>query len=412
MNNVVNREGSKITIFSLNSSYVLREFTSSINEAVIRCGYQDITLDINTKDSSLYPNTLVPLSGIIDHFKSQGIKVDVFENGRNYKKHNVVSTYSPLTNQVELKKPLSKIWRFEDTADICEIQKAIISELRKDDVFANGVLEGIEWSINEIMDNVLNHSQAGVGFIMSQLHKNSKHVAFTIFDSGIGIYNSFKGSNHIIRKNADALSLCLQEGVTRDPKIGQGNGMCGLFSLIKEGNGILNISSGQDTFRYWNGETCVTKEGICSLSRKLGCTTVDFQLDYSSDISIERVLTFQGKTFSFINLFLEGLEDEHGVLVFKVNEMSEGTGTRDAALRLKNQIINSIKNQRKRAVIDFAGINVVSSSYIDELIAKLLIDLGLFQFNKRISLQNMSEVLQKTLQKSVIQRIIEDYSQG
>ena len=75
--------------------------------------------------------------------------------------------------------------------------------------------------------------------------------------------------------------------------------------------------------------------------------------------------------------------------------MAEGTGTRESALRLKNQIINSIKEQNKCAIIDFEGINVVSSSFIDELIAKLFIDLGLFQFNRRISLRGMSPLLQK-----------------
>lgn len=404
------REGSHIKVLNLNNPQVLSDFTSAIKYAVYRCSYQDITVDINTK-GALYPNTLVPLCGILNFFSDSGIGVTILENGRIPFKRSIVSTYAPSLNPSEIKRPLSKIWKFENTADICDIQNSIIAELRKEDVFAQGVLEGIEWSINEIMDNVLNHSQAGVGFIMSQLHMNSKHIAFTIFDSGIGIFNSFKGSKHIIHSNADALSLCLQEGVTRDSRVGQGNGMCGLFSLIKEGNGILNISSGRDTYRYWNGETSITKDGVCSLSKELGCTTVDFQLDYSSDISIDRVLTFQGKHFSFTNLFTDNLEDDNGVLVFKVVEMSEGTGTREAALRLKNQIINSIRDKNKRAIIDFEGVNVVASSYIDELIAKLLTELGLFQFNRRISLHNMTELLQKTLQKSVIQRIIEDYSE-
>jgi hypothetical protein len=409
MNNNVYRDGSRIKINNLNSPQVLSDFTSAIKYAVYKCGYQDITVDINTK-GSLYPNTLVPMCGILNYFSDLGIGVLILENGRVPFKRSILTTFVPSLDQSDIKRPLSKIWKFENTADIYDIQSAIIAELRKEDEFAQGVLEGIEWSINEIMDNVLNHSQAGVGFIMSQLHITSKHVAFTIFDSGIGIYNSFKGSKHIIRSNADALSLCLQEGVTRDSKVGQGNGMCGLFSLIKEGNGILNISSGRDTYRYWNGETSITNDGVCSLSKDLGCTTVDFQLDYSSDISIDRVLTFQGKTFTFTNLFIDNLEDDNGVLVFKVAEMSEGTGTREAALRLKNQIINSIRDKRKRAIIDFEGVNVVASSYIDELIAKLLIELGLFQFNQRISLHNISELLQKALQKSVIQRIIEDYS--
>ena len=173
---VVRRNDNKIEITSLNSPYVLQEFTSTLKQAIHKRGYQDIIVDIWTKGSSLYPNTLVPLSGIIDYYTSQGIQFEIFENGRNYYKRCVISTYSPTLDNSALKKPLSKIWRFEDTADICSIQQAIISDLRKSDVFATGVLEGIEWSINEIMDNVLNHSQAGVGFIMSQLHKNSKLI--------------------------------------------------------------------------------------------------------------------------------------------------------------------------------------------------------------------------------------------
>lgn len=408
VNKTVNRNGNIISIRGLNNPQILQDYTTALKTAIFKCGYQDIIVEI-FNSRGFFPNVVVPLCGINDYFQSQGVQFTVVENSLNLSNH-VLSSHDPSVEPSELNKPLSKIWRFHNNQDINDVQNAIISELRKEEVFADGVLEGIEWSINEVMDNVLNHSEADCGYIMSQLHKNSKHVAFTIFDSGRGIYNSFRGSKHIVRSNADALSLCLQEGVTRDPNVGQGNGMCGLFSLIKEGNGILNISSGRDTYSYRNGETTITQDSVCSISKKLGCTTVDFQLDYSKDISIDKVLTFQGRTFSFINLFIEDLEDDNGVLLFSVNKMAEGTGTRESALRLKNQIINSIKAQNKCAIIDFEGINVVSSSFIDELIAKLLIDLGLFQFNRRISLRRMSPLLQKTLQKSVIQRIIEDYN--
>lgn len=405
----INRDGNYIHVNDINNPHCLKAFTASIKQVVKR-GYQDLIVDINTS-GALYPNTLVPLCGILDYYRNDGICISVKYDGKDYEK-NYISFYDPLLDIVELSRPLSKIWRFSDTQGICDIQKSIISELRKEEVFADGILEGIEWSINEIMDNVLNHSEAKAGYIMGQLHKSSKHIAFTIFDYGRGIYNSFKESKHHVRSNADALSFCLQEGVTRDPKVGQGNGMCGLFSLIKEGNGILQISSGLDTYSYKNGIAQTTDDHICSISGKLGCTTVDFQLDYSKDISIDKVLTFQGRTFTFVNLFTDDLEDENGILHFSVNDLAEGTGTRESAKRFKNQIINSIKSQNRVAVIDFEGINVVSSSFIDELIAKLLIELGLFQFNRRISLKNMSLLLQKTLQKSVIQRIIEDYSES
>lgn len=110
-----------------------------------------------------------------------------------------------------------------------------------------------------------------------------------------------------------------------------------------------------------------------------------------------------------MNLYAEQLENEQGELVFKIATLAEGTGTRESAIRLKNEILNLMKSNSKISILDFEGVSLVTSSFIDELVAKLLVDLGLFQFNQRIKLANMTSLLQQTLQKSVIQRIIEEY---
>lgn len=405
----IQRQDNRIFISDLSSPTILKSFTHTLKRIIYKLGYQDVEIIVDTK-GTYFPNVAVPICGIIDYYSREGIDFQVTGSSNRYSGSIALNYYDPNTNLYELERPLSKIWRFSDTQEINDIQKALIGELRKEEVFAAGVLEGIEWSINEVMDNVINHSEAGVGFIMGQLHKTSKHVAFTVYDAGIGIYNSFRGSRHDIRTNVDALSLCIQEGITRDVRYGQGNGLAGLLSLIKEGNGILNLASGLDTYSYKNAEVIILNNQNVPISRENGCTTVDFQIDYSKDVSIEKVLTFQGRPFTFTNLYLEDLEDDYGVLHFNVAEMSEGTGTRESAQRLKNQIINLTKVNNSVAEISFKGIEVVASSYIDELIAKLVIELGLFQFNQRIRLTDMSPLLQKTLQKSVIQRIVEDYS--
>lgn len=98
--------------------------------------------------------------------------------------------------------------------------------------------------------------------------------------------------------------------------------------------------------------------------------------------------------FDFTNLYAENLENDAGELVFKISELAEGTGTRESAQRLKNEIINLMKTNKQTAILDFSNIDVVTSSFIDELVAKLLVDLGLFQFNRYIKLANMSNTLQ------------------
>ena len=116
----------------------MEAFTASIKQVVKR-GYQDLIVDINTS-GALYPNTLVPLCGILDYYRNDGISISIRYDGKDYEK-NYISFYDPLLDIVELSRPLSKIWRFTDTQGICDIQKSIISELRKEEVFADGILE-------------------------------------------------------------------------------------------------------------------------------------------------------------------------------------------------------------------------------------------------------------------------------
>lgn len=401
------REGNVITIRSLQNYNCVNSFIRALYNGYKKAGYEEFVIQF--KDiQGIFPNAAVPIAGLIDFFRKEN---NLAIEGKSYNENlqAILSPYELPNRQDALQRALEKIWKFQTSKDIYEIQTSLINELRRNDIFANGVLEGIEWSINEIMDNVLNHSQASCGFIMGQIHKSTKHVAFTIYDTGIGIYNSLKDSINSPRNNADALTLCIKEGVTRDKKVGQGNGMYGLFSLIREGNGRLVITSGRDAYQYIDGTPSITKDVHLYPSKERWSTTIDFQLDYSQDISIKKVLTFNGKVFDFTNLYAENLENDAGELVFRISELAEGTGTRESALRLKNEIINLMKTNRQIAVLDFSNINVVTSSFIDELVAKLLVELGLFQFNRYIKLTNMSTTLQQTLQKSVIQRIIEEY---
>lgn len=401
------REDNVITIHSLQNYNCVNAFIRALYSGFEKAGYEEFVIQF--KDiQGVFPNAAVPIAGLIDFFRKEK---NLLVGGKSYNENlqAILSPYELPNRQDALPRALGKIWKFQTSKDIYEIQTALINELRRNDIFANGVLEGIEWSINEIMDNVLNHSQESCGFIMGQIHKSTKHVAFTIYDAGIGIYNSLKDSINSPRNNADALTLCIKEGVTRDKKVGQGNGMYGLFSLIREGNGRLVITSGRDAYQYIEGTPSILKDVHLYPSKERWSTTVDFQLDYSQDISIKKVLTFHGKEFDFTNLYAENLENDAGELVFRISELAEGTGTRESALRLKNEIINLMKTNKQIAVLDFSKINVVTSSFIDELVAKLLVELGLFQFNRYIKLTNMSITIQQTLQKSVIQRIIEEY---
>lgn len=403
----VTRDGDVITIHSLQNADSVNYFIGCVYNGK-RLGYRDFTIVFDDIHSS-YPNAVVPIAGLIDFYRSIGLSFESSSWDKNLQP--ILDPYCPTTHQEALDRPLSKIWKFHNSKEVSFIHTAIVNELRRSDSFAKGVLEGIEWTIYEIMDNVLNHSESSAGFIMAQLHKSSKHIAITIYDAGIGIFNSLKHSIHKPKRNADALSICVMAGITRDKNVGQGNGMHGLYSLVQEGGGSLTITSGKDAYVLKDGHSDIIpcKHKYYQPLNNILTTTVDFQLDYSQNISIDKVLTFNGVQFDFVDLYAENLENDQGDLVFNVAELSEGTGTREAALRLKNEIINLMRSRGQNAIIDFNGVSVITSSFVDELIAKLFIELGLFQFNQRIKILNLSITQQQTLQKSIVQRIIDEY---
>ena len=125
-------------------------------------------------------------------------------------------------------------------------------------------------------------------------------------------------------------------------------------------------------------------------------------------MSLDKALVFRGQQYEMINIHFDDLEDDYGRIVYKVSERSEGTGTRDSAIRVKNEIHNILSEKQQPITLDFTGVAVVSSSFADELIAKLFLSLGLFQFNNLIRLKGLDFSQQSILQRSVLQRIIED----
>lgn len=397
------RDNNTIFIKQLDRLRAVSDFIRITNEAIDKRSYSSIILDFNEVEG-FYPNAVVPISGIIQYLKNEkNIDVKVV-NERHIANINMLE---PQRFNGDSRYILNRVWLFSTSDEVAKIVDAYIIELQKSAQFYKGVLNAIEWSLNEVLDNVIQHSKTGFGYVMGQLHSTSKNIAFTIFDIGQGIYNSMRDSEHHPRTVIDAITLAIQEEVTRDKSIGQGNGLFGLHSIVKQGKGKLVITSGKGSYVYNNGDVR-TYDSLPFISSKTPGTIVDFQLNYSNDMSLDKALVFRGKQYELINLHYEELEDDYGRIIYKIMDHSEGTGTRDAAIRVKNEILNILSEEQKPITLDFTGVAVISSSFADELLAKLFLSLGMFQYNNLIKLKGLDQSQQTILQRSVLQRIIED----
>lgn len=405
-NQSVVREKNTISFYNLDKLRVASDFIQEIRSG-INAGYSDFYIDFDNIRGA-FPNGATPISGLLDYYRDHEKIEFICDYAPNIiYTSNILNPRFVSEDEAQLKRNvLNKIWKFTNDEDIFKLVNAFIEELSKSAQFNKGVLPALEWTLNEVMDNVIQHSNCTCGYAMGQIHQTSKHVAFTIFDHGQGIFNSLKDSVHAPRFPLDALTLCVKEGVTRDKKIGQGNGLFGLQKIVSQNKGSMSISSSSASYTLKGDEVKSYKE-LPFVSKINGCTTIDFQLDYDKEISISDLLSFKGIKSTSISLYDENIENENGEIYYLIKEKASGTGTRQSGNRLRNDILNFYKENNRTIVLDFIDIGVISSSFADELIGKLLIEFGFIDFNSKVRIKNMNETVSSIAQRSILQRIKE-----
>ncbi len=390
----------------MNHPAVVSEFIRQLQDG-LNAGYEDFVVDFRNV-GSVFPNVAVPMAGIMEFYKKEE-NID-FYNIENPNQIDRSRIFNPVSAEKEIdeyyKDPLNKVWRFDNYDQVFQLVNSFLEELSQLDQFEEGVLNGIEWSLNEVMDNVIQHSNSEAGFIMGQIHRNTKHIAFCVFDSGRGIFNSLKSSIFKPKHPVDALTLCIKEGVTRDKSIGQGNGMYGLFEIVRLNKGSLNITSNKAALVF-NDNNIKTHKNLPTISFTNGCACIDFQLDYDQRVSIEEVLNINDNQGVFVNYRIEELENDKGEIEYSIKEKGQGFGTRKSGMKVRNEIINIYNETKQPIIVDFKGVNLISSSFADELLGKLILHFGFFGFNNVVRLRNMKSIVQSVAQRSISQRMAE-----
>jgi STAS-like domain of unknown function (DUF4325) len=401
-NDLVKIDGSEIIFNNLTNPKVVSDFIKAMND-FISAGKTHLILNFKNTQAA-FPNVCTPIAGIIANLRSKGIVFEFYYLSEYLKKLLIDVPMSVQANRdIAQKASLDKIWRFDCADDAYLLIKSFVKEISQVVVCEKGVLEGFDWAINEILDNVLQHSGKNYGYVMGQVHRESKHFVFCVYDTGRGIYNSLLDSVHMPNSPVHALQLAVKEGITRDKKIGQGNGLWGLHQIVIENTGMLNIISNSAAYCLTN-EKATTFTNLPQLSYDNGCI-VDFQIEFSKGISISKALG----GYEPVNLNMESLENNLGDIVIELQNKESGVGTRISGAIIRNEVVNVNKQTGKTITLDFDNISIISSSFADELIGKLVLEFGFYGFNNIVKLKHMNQNVQSIVQRSVAQRMMESF---
>jgi hypothetical protein len=266
-------------------------------------------------------------------------------------------------------------------------------------------LSALEWSINEITDNVLNHSQSPIGGLVqvSTFQRTRKRVEYIVADAGVGIPNTLRTTRPELNSDAAALEQAIREGVTRDKSIGQGNGLYGSYQICSHSNGFFQLESGYGKLMFTD------RDGLRIGTERIPYegTLVAAQIDFSVPHLLEEALQFGGKTHQTVD-YVELRYEQHGSedLLFKVCEESLSFGSRVAGAPVRKRLLNLARMcPNQRIILDFEHVPLVSSSFADEVVGKLFAELGPLAFMQRFQFQKIDPTVRQLVDRAIAQRM-------
>ena len=142
-----------------------------------------------------------------------------------------------------------------------EVLHSILKVLRERGSMHDNVYTSLDYCLNEILDNVLNHSEEEEGWVVAQYYENLNSIRLIVADYGIGIQKSLNLKHNFTEE--ESLLKCIEEGVSNGK--GQGHGLYATSTFVKLNKGFLSVCSGNKklnitensltvkSIKKWNG---------------------------------------------------------------------------------------------------------------------------------------------------------------
>jgi anti-sigma regulatory factor (Ser/Thr protein kinase) len=408
-------DNGKITLTGQLGAHEASYFAKGLDVLITKQSYRDVRLDF-TAAFPVRESFMVPAIALIRERRRAGVVFDldlpdnasgraIFHNANWAHLINDLD-HEASTFDGENHLPASA---YTTSAEQTAAVDRVMSMILKVVPLQRKQLVALEWSVSEITDNVLNHSQSPMGGVIQASTFNISGrtiVEFVVADSGIGIQRSL-GENRDVR----ALERAIQEGVTRNPATNQGNGLYGTFRVSTLSQGRFELHSGH-AMLVADGEGSV-RATRNSLTWFPG-TIVVCRVGCDDEKLIENALMFKGKVhqpgFDYIEKQFEA--GDANAFVFNMRKECSSFGSREAGIGARVLIENLLRAEPTYAItIDFEGVSIISSSFADEVFGRLFVALGPMAFMSRINFKQVDSSVRAVLDRSISLRMTQAMSE-
>ena len=404
----VRRAGNRVLVRGQLRAAHLHYFCMHVYSIVKKHESANVILDYSECSLAL-PATMLPLIAIIDKYRRMGIGFNLIEpEDEKLRQYFVNYNWAHYIDPERYSRTLYEggdvpAFRFLDdpvddkaeySGDIIDgVMNLILVELETD----RETLSAVEWALGEIMDNVSSHSRSGVGrFVQAVAYKQKNEVEFVVADSGIGIPTSMS-----VSPDERALQMAINEDVTSNPHNGAGNGLYGSYQVADRSGGQFAIHSYYGIlYGLDDGELVIT-----SSKAPYPGTSVRCRIGVGNRDLLHEALNFKNQPHKPAFDFVERqFENEEGQLVFDMKKNARRHfGSRHGGRRVR-AIIENLLRSGGPIVLDFDGVGVFSSSFADEVLGRLFVNMGEQEFRKHIIVRNAIPTVAGLIRRAIVQR--------
>jgi hypothetical protein len=403
----IRSEGNEIFIYGKPGIQDVRWAASALYKLIDKMGYQDVILDFSNCEN-VFERFVLPIVCLANYYRqeynsnfelrrpSSPSLSSLFHNA-NWSHLIDPEVYEPTTFAGAQHVPALQFFSPQDHyAAVDKILDAVLCTLPN---LSRDSLKALKWSLDEITDNVLQHSSSKVGgFLQASTFTQSGCVEFVVADAGETIPTTLNYKSH-----KQAIEKAIQEGVTRNKETNRGNGLFGAYQIATLSGGSFEIVSGKGLLSAFGDTVRFAEEKIffpgTVVASKIDCTKPDL---------LSRALRFDGiphnPAFDYIEQVYENEDNDD--FVFQISDEAASLGSREAARSVATKLENLLNmNPSSKIILDFAGVNIVSSSFADEVFGKLFKTMGPLAFMSRLEFKNMDRTVRALIDRSIRQRM-------
>lgn len=265
----------------------------------------------------------------------------------------------------------------------------------------SNLILGILIGINEVVDNILEHSEGGefkeydrmvteAGIVSAQYCNKYDHLVVTIWDFGKGIADTLAEAYNELSKE-EAIRKAFEFNITRHKKIfpSRGNGLAKLKEFILKSNGSIfcQIDGLEITFNSSYPTGYITKP-----IDDIKGTHFTIKINCSKEINIYPIFE--------IDTFEEFFGFEEEATLIKVKEFIP-LNSHQRGIKIKNLITEKIKESNRFIQLDFHEVEIFTDSFIQQITTRLSEEIGFVVFRQRIRFANLSKPLLKMVQEKI-----------